>query len=188
MKVQIFSITDHDDVSAYKEINGITLPDNMTCIPGIEFSALHDNRFNCHILGYGINCNNKDLLEICNIIKATRKRKIIQILEFIRDKFGKIITDEEAKKILNKEGTIGRYDICEVLKKKTENYGLKRSEIYDKYLTPNGLIVHRISSKTIIDTIHRINGSLRSCGSYIGAHKIKHFNRQGKFIRVNRMK
>lgn len=40
----------------------------------------------------------------------------------------------------------------------------------------------------IINTINDICGSLRSCGSYIGAKKIKHFNRQGKFYRVNRIK
>ena len=154
LKIELFSITDHDDVSAYKEMNGILLPDNMTCIPGIEFSALHD-KYNCHILGYGINCNNEELLRICNIIKATRKKKIMQVLEYIKYKYGKIITPEEEAQILNKKGTVGRYDICEILKKKT---GLKRSEIYDKYLTPKGLIVHRIPSKTIIDTIHEAGG------------------------------
>ncbi len=158
LRIKEFSITDHDDVSAYKEINGILLPYNMTCIPGIEFSALHD-KYNCHILGYGINCNNEELLRICNIIKDNRRTKIIQVLEYIRDTFSKdghtIITPKEEAQILNKKGTIGRYDICEILKKKT---GLKRSEIYDKYLTPKGLIVHRIPSKTIIDTIHEAGG------------------------------
>lgn len=153
-----FSITDHDDVSAYREINGILLPDNINCIPGIEFSALHNNSFNCHILGYGINCSNDVLLGMCRLIKAARIKKINQVLEYIRDMFGKIITDEEARKILNKKGTIGRYDICEVLLKKPENAGMKRSEIYDRYLTPKNLIVHRIPSKVIIDTIHKAKG------------------------------
>ncbi len=161
IKIELFSITDHDDVSAYKEMNDILLPDNMNCIPGIEFSALHD-KYNCHILGYDINCNNEELLRICNLIKAKRKRKIIQVLEYIRDTFSKnshtIITPEEEMKILNKKGTIGRYDICEILLQKPENQGLKRSEIYDKYLTPKGLIVHRIPSKIIIDTIHAAGG------------------------------
>lgn len=153
-----FSITDHDDVSAYREINGILLPDNINCIPGIEFSTLHNNSFNCHILGYGINCSNDVLLGMCRLIKATRIKKINQVLEYIRDMFGKIITDEDARKILNKKGTIGRYDICEVLLKKPENAGMKRSEIYDRYLTPKNLIVHRIPSKVIIDTIHKAKG------------------------------
>ena len=40
----------------------------------------------------------------------------------------------------------------------------------------------------IQDTINDICGSLRSCGSYIGAKNIKTFSRQGMFYRVNRIK
>ena len=40
----------------------------------------------------------------------------------------------------------------------------------------------------IQNTIKDINGSLRSCGSYIGAKNIKSFSRQGMFYRVNRIK
>ena len=161
LKVKLFSITDHDDVTSCKEMENIFLPDDMIYIPGIEFSAMHNN-YNCHILGYGIDCANKDLLAECALIKDARRKKIIQVLEYIRDKFSKvnyrIITEKEEKSILNKKGTIGRYDICEILKKKPENQGLKRSEIYDKYLTPKDLIVHRVPSKIIIDTIHKAKG------------------------------
>lgn len=40
----------------------------------------------------------------------------------------------------------------------------------------------------IENTIKDICGSLRSCGSYIGAKNIKTFSRQGMFYRVNRIK
>lgn len=40
----------------------------------------------------------------------------------------------------------------------------------------------------IQSTINDINGSLRSCGSYIGAKNIKSFSRQGMFYKVNRIK
>ena len=40
----------------------------------------------------------------------------------------------------------------------------------------------------IQNTINDINGSLRSCGSYIGAKNIKTFSRQGTFYKVNRIK
>lgn len=40
----------------------------------------------------------------------------------------------------------------------------------------------------IQNTINDIFGSLRSCGSYIGAKNIKTFSRQGMFYRVNRIK
>ena len=40
---------------------------------------------------------------------------------------------------------------------------------------------------SIINTINRIKGGLRSTGSYIGAKNIKSFSRQGIFYRVNRV-
>lgn len=40
----------------------------------------------------------------------------------------------------------------------------------------------------IQNTINDINGSLRSCGSYIGAKNIRNFSRQGMFYKVNRIK
>lgn len=40
----------------------------------------------------------------------------------------------------------------------------------------------------IIITLDDIAGSLRSCGSYIGAKNIKSFSRQGMFYKVNRIK
>ena len=154
LKIKLFSITDHDDITSCKEMEKIFLPEDMIYIPGIEFSTKH-NDCNCHILGYNIDYKNKALIAECNLIKARRKKKIIQVLEYIRNNFG-IITEEEEKIILNKKGTIGRYDICEILKKKT---GLKRSKIYDTYLTPkDGLKNHRSDSKRIIEVIHEAGG------------------------------
>ena len=40
----------------------------------------------------------------------------------------------------------------------------------------------------ILDTINHIKGALRSCGSYLGAHSVKDFSRQGSFYKVNRLK
>lgn len=157
LKIKLFSITDHDDITSCKEMEEIFLPEDMIYIPGIEFSAMHNN-YNCHILGYNIDYKNEALIAECNLIKARRKIKIIKVLEYIRNNFG-ILTEEEEKIILNKKGTIGRYDICEILMKKEENQGLKRNEIYDKYLTPKGgLKVHRSDSKRIIEVIHEAGG------------------------------
>lgn len=158
-EIKIFSITDHDNVTSCEEMEKILLPGDMIYIPGVEFSAIH-NGIPCHILAYGVDY--KKLQAICNVINAMRKKKIEQVLEYIRDRFSnrshKIISPEEEAIILNKKGTIGRYDVCEVLMKKPENEGLTRNDIYIKYLTINNLITHRILAKTIIDAIHEAGG------------------------------
>lgn len=152
-KIRLFSITDHDDVTSCREMEEIFLPENMIYIPGIEFSALH-NGYNCHILGYNIDYKNKELSEEYKLIKARRKKKIIQVLEYIKDISG-IITEEQERKILNKKGTIGRYDICEIIMKKVN---MDRNKIYQEYLTPKDLITHRSDSRRIIEVIHEAKG------------------------------
>jgi hypothetical protein len=154
-KIKLFSITDHDDIESCKEMEKINLPDDMRYIPGIELSAKHNN-YNCHILGYGINYNNPTLLGECNLIKARRKKKIIQVLEYIREQFGSLLDEEEERKILNKTGTVGRADIYRFLKYKLD---MTKSEIYDEYLSPKNLSDHRSNSKRIIEVIHEAGGT-----------------------------
>ena len=38
----------------------------------------------------------------------------------------------------------------------------------------------------LVNTINEIKGGLRSCGTYIGAKKIKNFSRQAAFYKVRR--
>lgn len=65
-----------------------------------------------------------------------------------------------------------------------ENYGEKT-----KTGTSEGVECKLIPyTGPIIDTLNDIAGSLRSCGSYIGAKNIKSFSRQGMFYKVNRIK
>ena len=88
--IKFFSITDHDDLTSCKEMEEIFLPEDMRYITGIELSAIHKG-YNCHILGYGFDHNNASLLAECRFIKTKRKKKIIQVLEYIRENLVLII-------------------------------------------------------------------------------------------------
>lgn len=152
-KIQLFSITDHDNITSCKDIEEILLPEGMIYIPGIELSATYKD-YNCHILGYSIDHKNEDLINECALIKSKRRRKIKQILEYIKKTYG-IITEEEEQAILAKEGTISRHEICNVLMKKKKT---TRQAIYKKYLSPKGLITHRSKSRKVIEVIHSAGG------------------------------
>lgn len=65
----------------------------------------------------------------------------------------------------------------------TENYG-EKTKTGTSEGVENKLIPY---TGPVYDTINRIKGGLRSCGSYIGAKNIKNFSRQGSFYRVNRI-
>ena len=57
--VEIFALTDHDTVEGCREMEKLS-PD-ITFIKGVELTCLCDD-IKCHILGYGIDINNPDLL------------------------------------------------------------------------------------------------------------------------------
>lgn len=152
-QINLFSITDHDDIRSCKTMKTIILPSYMIYIPGIEFSS-YIGKYNCHILGYNIDYNNQELIEECNLIKSRRLKKTKIIIDDIIEKYG-IISEEEKKFILEKPGTFGRMDICKILKKK--GYGTI-PEIYDKYLTIPNLETHRSRLETIVQVIKNSGG------------------------------
>lgn len=153
-QINMFSITDHDDIRSCELMKKIILPENIKYIPGIEFSSYLEE-YNCHILGYNIDYNNNQLKNECRKIKLRKCKKIRQVLEYIRTIHNIEITVREEQEILNKQGTFGRMDICKLLMKK--GYG-GVSEIYDKYLTIPNLYNHRSKAEKIIKTIKEANG------------------------------
>ena len=66
-----FSLTDHDTVDGISEILAMNLPKDLKFIPGIEISCdtLHRE---IHILGYGIDCKNKDLNTTLNDLERQK--------------------------------------------------------------------------------------------------------------------
>jgi hypothetical protein len=155
LKAEMFSITDHDSVEAYKELENLDVG-NMIYIPGIEFSSKNDI-YNCHILGYNIDYNNKELLNECKVIKNRRKEKLETIIKYLENENNIYLTEEEKTNIFNKKGTIGRYDLCKVLIDK--GYGTKQL-IYNRYLTKvKGINTHRSDIETTTSVIKKASGT-----------------------------
>lgn len=154
LKAELFSITDHDNIDACKELENIDIG-NMIYIPGIELSS-KNNKYNCHILGYNIDYNNIDLIKECEIIKQRRIDKIKIIIEHLKTNHNIFISKPAQDKLLNKQGITGRFDICKILMEK--GYG-EKAEIYDKYLTNiKGITSHRSDIESTISVIKKSNG------------------------------
>lgn len=152
--INIFSITDHDNINSCLEMERIKLSSNFLYVPGVEFSACC-GRYQCHILGYDVDYRNVRLVRECSEIKKRKLEKIKLVLKYLRDVHMIDITQDEEFSIINKKGTIGRMDICKLLIKK--GYGT-RSEIYDKYLTIPNMKSHRSDAGIITDIIKQSNG------------------------------
>ena len=155
LKINLFSITDHDNIDAYKELEQIKLEEQMKYINGIEFSSIN-NKYNCHILGYNIDYNNINLIKECEIIKERRLNKIKTIIKNLEEKHNIYLTDEEMTSITNKKGTIGRFSLCKILMER----GLgEKQEIYKKYLSnKEGIKTHRSNIEEITKIIKEANG------------------------------
>ena len=100
--IDLFSITDHDNVNSCIELETIKLPNDMKYINGIEFSSIN-NIYNCHILGYNIDYKNIKLIKECEIIRERRLNKIKTIIKDIEEKHNIYLTEQEKQSIYNKK-------------------------------------------------------------------------------------
>lgn len=153
--VEMFSITDHDNVDACYEIKNIDLPEEIMYIPGIEFSSIN-GIYNCHMLGYNIDYKNLSLIDECSIIKKRRLNKVKVIIKHLEKNHGIFLSESELNSLFNKKGTTGRFDLCRILINR--GYG-KKQEIYEKYLSNvDGVKTHRSNVDNVIDVIKKANG------------------------------
>lgn len=73
--IDIFSITDHDNIESIKAMENVDKR-GLVYIPGVEISC-EKNDYKMHILGYNIDVNNTELVQLLQNMKM----KIIKIVK-----------------------------------------------------------------------------------------------------------
>ncbi len=73
-----FSICDHNTLEAYKNPE---ILNNKSIIPGVEFDCWYQGVL-IHVLGYGIDVKNKDLLKLCAKDKAGTESDITRFFSY----------------------------------------------------------------------------------------------------------
>jgi predicted metal-dependent phosphoesterase TrpH len=58
------SITDHDTIGAYPKAFSVAEKLGLRIVPGVEFSAVHQNS-SVHILGYAFKLDSPEILDLC---------------------------------------------------------------------------------------------------------------------------
>ena len=91
--LEIFALTDHDTIIGVNEAEEYT-PQNIHFIKGIELTCRIDD-IKCHILGYNINPENKDLLEFIELGKKLRRQKLETRIKFLKEVWNIELTKEE---------------------------------------------------------------------------------------------
>ena len=110
--IRLFSLTDHDTIGGVREMQRL-VPEDMTFIPGIEFSCIA-GRSKCHILGYGYDPENALFLETVREALALRYDKLTSRLEYLRETF-QIRFNERELDWLRRQASPGRPHLAELL-------------------------------------------------------------------------
>ncbi|KAF2956270.1 PHP domain-containing protein [Marinitoga sp. 38H-ov] len=151
--IEIFSITDHDNIDAIKELSNIT--EDIFFIPGVEISAEFPKTL--HILGYGIDINNKELNNTLKELQDFRKNRNEKMLKNM-ESFGFYITMEELIEEAKGE-IVGRPHFANLMVKK--GYVKTYQEAFDKYLkkgAPLYMDKKRLEPEKAIELIHNAGG------------------------------
>lgn len=123
LPLSFLAITDHDTVAAMKEVSSQDYSP-LYIIAGVELSCEFEGR-EVHILGYGIDCKNRNFLSLLKKFQEHRRRRALKIRERLHT-LGIEIEEVEAKEC------VSRLHIAEALVK--EGYVSSIKEAFERYL------------------------------------------------------
>jgi predicted metal-dependent phosphoesterase TrpH len=153
-KLEIISITDHNSVKAYSQIEHDN-QEGLILIPGVEFDCWYKSNF-IHILGYCIDVNNSQIQNLCatnsvetklDIIRFFNKRKAKDVIQAINNAGGLAILAHPA--------CCWNINIKKMIKEMVD-FGLAGIEGYYPYARHRS-IVKFYSSEKIIDIAKEYN-------------------------------
>lgn len=128
--IECISITDHDCIGAIADAKDYAIKNGIRYINGVELSTFSVSEI--HILGYGFDENNSQLLEKLDYFENKRKERAKIILDRLYDMGIKLNRDALPKD----SASVGRLHIAKLMVE--QNYVATIPEAFDKYLGANG--------------------------------------------------
>ena len=128
------AITDHDTIEGIKKVDRnkeIIKDSEIKIIDGIELSA-KASKGRIHILGYGIDLNNKELNNKMGELKDNSINSVLSLYEQLKKDYNIRFTYNDIKELVNANHNLGRPDLAKLLIK----YGYVETvkEAFSKYL------------------------------------------------------
>ena len=85
--IELFALTDHDDVKGYGMIRRGLQAGSPEVLSGVEFSC-RDEEGKYHILGYGFDPDSAPIRKVVETGHRLRMKKVTMRLDFLRTAFG----------------------------------------------------------------------------------------------------
>lgn len=155
---KIIAVTDHDGIGGSIVAVEYVKDKDIIVIPGIEFDSENELGRDLHVLGYGIDFENKVLKERLDEILKWRSERNQEVMSILHNK-GLDITDEEIYAV-NEGRYVGKPTFAKVL----VNRGLypNMRTAFDALFSHDPDIhkinKHTLASKVVVDTIHEAGG------------------------------
>ena len=133
-RIGTLAITDHDTIEGIKKVNrneNIIVDSGIEIINGIELSAKTD-KGRMHILGYGIDLNNKALNKKMVDLRDNSINSVLSIMEQIKRDYGIRFGYDDIKELVNANHNLGRPDLAKLCVK--YGYATSSQDAFDKYL------------------------------------------------------
>ena len=110
--IDIFAVTDHDSFGSIQRVKELASNEKIDFIPGIEVSTKYKNKL-YHVLGYGIEYGNKDLVKLIEKNKKEFERVNKEEIEYLENIFEGISFEEFLEyEHINKYGGWKSYSYC----------------------------------------------------------------------------
>lgn len=181
-KVDIFALTDHDTIEGCKEMEALK-PTDITFIKGVELTCLCGD-IKCHILGYGVDINNPDLLALIEKGKLLRRQKLETRIKYLKDVFNIELTEDEKIWLYSRKSVVKTH-LANIL----VNRGLASDNVsaMKKYLDNIKTGNTRFDGKEAIKTIKKAGGIV-VWAHPIGGEGEKHLTLEEFLPKLEKMK
>jgi predicted metal-dependent phosphoesterase TrpH len=83
--VELLALTDHDTVDGVPEASAAADAHGIRLVPAAELSSVHGEHEDLHVLGYGIDVADPDLLALLEDFRGDRARRIWAMAERLRE-------------------------------------------------------------------------------------------------------
>ena len=160
--IDVFSITDHDDIAAFSAIRPVLTKDDPYFLPGVEFST-QDDYGKYHILGYGYDPDHPAICAEASKLHAMRMDKMHVRVGFVRDAFGFTFSEEDLAELMSRRNP-GKPHLGNLLVK--YGYAKTKEEAILKYINKGSV------PNSHIDPAEAIRVILAAGGVPVLAHAI----------------